>query len=150
MQVRFFTVSVNGEGETELNAFLSSHRVLIVDRRFVELGANSFWSVAVEFIEGATPRSGTSGKNKTKRVDYMEVLPPEQFKVFARLRDVRKTLAAEEAVPPYVVFTDEQLAHMVTEGVDTKGKMRDIPGVGEAKVKKYGDPILSALTAGDA
>lgn len=37
-----------------------------------------------------------------------EILPPEQFAVFARLRDVRKRLAEVHGIPVYAVLTNEQ------------------------------------------
>jgi len=46
MAYRVFTLPVHdpGAAETELNGFLASHRVLSVDRRFVEEGERSFWT----------------------------------------------------------------------------------------------------------
>jgi hypothetical protein len=42
----FFTVPIqdNGREQEELNAFLRSHKILSVDRRWVEQGASSFWN----------------------------------------------------------------------------------------------------------
>jgi hypothetical protein len=51
-------------------------------------------------------------------VDYKEVLNEADFAVFSRLRDLRKVIAEKEAVPAYAIFTNEQLAAMVTGKVD--------------------------------
>jgi hypothetical protein len=53
MAYRLFTLPINdpGEAENELNGFLATHRVLSVDRRFVEEGERSFWSFCVDFID---------------------------------------------------------------------------------------------------
>ena len=56
------------------------------------------------------------GKNK---VDYKEILTPEQFAVFARLRELRKEIASREAVPVYTIFTNEQLSQMVQASPDS-------------------------------
>ena len=40
----------------------------------------------------------------------MKVLTPEEFAFFSKLRELRKELAAKDGVPPFVVFTDEQLS----------------------------------------
>ena len=50
----------------ELNGFLRSHRVLSVDRRWVDQGTESFWSFCVDYLEtggGSAPagKSGLSG-----------------------------------------------------------------------------------------
>jgi superfamily II DNA helicase RecQ len=47
-------------------------------------------------------------------------------------------------VPVYAVFTNEQLAKMVTGGVVTKAALEKIDGVGEAKATKYGAPGYAA------
>jgi hypothetical protein len=51
-------------------------------------------------------------------VDYKEVMNEADFAVFSRLRDLRKVIAEKEAVPAYAIFTNEQLAAMVTGKVD--------------------------------
>ena len=147
MQVKFFTIPIKQivEAEEEANRFLRTRRVLATERRFVENGENSFWALAVEYLDGGSVGGSERKRGRKPRIDYMELLPPEQFTVFAKLRDVRKQLAATDSVPPYVVFTDEQLAAMVTERVDSKEAMKKIPGVGEAKADKYAQAMLAAL-----
>jgi len=58
---------------------------------------------------------------------------------------VRKQIAQEEAVPVYVVFTNEQLAQMVRSRVTTKEAMEQIEGVGDARIEKYGPMLLEHL-----
>jgi hypothetical protein len=53
---------------------------------------------------GALPPGGRP------KIDYKDVLKPEEFEVFSRLRDWRKSVAEKEAVPGYTVLTNEQLA----------------------------------------
>ena len=75
----------------------------------------------------------------------MEILNPEDFSVFAELRQLRKSLAAEVSLPPYNVFTDAQLAAMVTERVRTIEDLARIEGVGETRLASYGDVMLEVL-----
>jgi superfamily II DNA helicase RecQ len=141
-QIYTVTLSAGANGTEELNRFLRSHRVLAVERRLVEDGANSCWTFCVEYLDagaGATPFRAEG------RVDYKEVLAPEQFARFSRLRELRKALADQEAVPPYAIFTNEQLAALVRLERATKQAMATVPGIGEAKVAKYGDRFLAAL-----
>ncbi len=60
--------------ETELNDFLRSHRVLIVDRQSLDRGANSFWAVLVDDLDSAaeSPQKGIVSASK-KKVDYKEM-----------------------------------------------------------------------------
>src|SRR4051794_35650731 len=77
MALKFFTVPVRDAAtvEAELNAFLSSRRVLVVERRFVDLGENSFWSLCVDYLPAQPGAQGPSF-GKKGRVDYREILPP--------------------------------------------------------------------------
>ena len=148
MRIKFFTIPIKNtdEPEAEINRFLSGHRVLAMDRRFVENGENSFWTLAVEYLHGPddTRDGGKPGKPK---VDYKEVLSPEDFTVFSRLREVRKKLAEAEAVPVYAVLTNEQLAAMASARPANKTDLLKVEGIGEAKAEKYGGPLL-AVTQG--
>jgi superfamily II DNA helicase RecQ len=149
MAYRFFVISVKDEGTAtaELNGFLRSRRVLAVDRRWVEQGAESFWSFCVDDLESGTGGAEPPGKNGAARgkVDYREVLSPEDFSVFARLRQARKELAQAESVPVYTVFTNEQLAQMVRGRATSKAALEKIAGVGDARIEKYGPRVLEIL-----
>jgi len=143
MALQFFTISVQDEGAAseQLNQFLRAHKVVDVDRRFVDNGANSFWTVCVKYLDGegraqATPKS---------KIDYREVLNEKDFAVFSRIRALRKELSDKEKVPPYALFSNEQLAQMVRRRVTTEAALREIDGVGDARVKKYGQAFLKVL-----
>lgn len=105
--------------EAELNGFLSRHRVVTIERRFVDCGADSLWALCVDYLHGEPTAGASHGApgRADRKVDYKEVLNPEQFEIFAKLRDLRKQLAEQEAVPVYAVFTNEQLAEMVRQSV---------------------------------
>jgi superfamily II DNA helicase RecQ len=149
MSFKFFVVPLgSADAERELNSFLRSHKVLTVDRRRVDQGPSSFWSFCVDYLDHAAPASATPGgrpPGARAKVDYKELLTPEQFAVFARLRELRKEIAQAEAVPVYTVFTNEQLAEMVRRRVASKAALAKIDGVGEARVEKYGDRLLAVL-----
>jgi superfamily II DNA helicase RecQ len=143
MQLRFFTIPVRGGEETadELNQFLGSQRILAVDRSFVQDGANSAWALCVSY----EPAEGRPQTGKRGKVDYREVLSEQDFAIFARLRSLRKELADSEGIPAYALFTNEQLAEMVQRRVQTATALREISGVGEARVEKYGESFLHLL-----
>lgn len=145
MRMHFFRIPMLDPGDAagELNRFLASHRVVSVDREWVADGTNSAWAVCVTYV-GTGPADAASGP-KGGRIDYREVLSSAEFAVFAQLRALRKTLAEGEGVPVYAVFTNEQLAAMVTRRAATAADIAAIPGVGEARLKKYGEALLSVL-----
>jgi hypothetical protein len=111
MQLKVFVLPIKniGAAEAEMNAFLRGHRVLAVKKEFLADGENSSWSFCVEYLDGAGAGALLPG-GKLPKVDYKEVLKPEEFDVFSRLRDWRKAVAEKEGVPVYGVLTNEQLA----------------------------------------
>ena len=96
IQFKFFNISIHDhqEAEDELNKFLRSYVVVTVHREFVTNKENSFWSIVVEYLEGVSKSTGQpSRRSGKKRVDYKEILSPEDFSVFATLREWRKQAA---------------------------------------------------------
>jgi len=128
-----------------MNAFLRGHRVLAVKKEFVADGENSFWTFCVEYLDGVG--AGALLPGGRPKVDYKEVLKPEEFEVFSRLRDWRKSVAEREGVPVYTVLTNEQLAQMVQKQVKSKAGLKEIEGVGDARVEKYGETLVQLLAA---
>jgi superfamily II DNA helicase RecQ len=150
MAYRVFTLPVreHGAAETELNGYLTSHRVLSVDRRFVEEGERSFWAFCVDFVDagrGSSSASAAGGTWKRDRTDYREVRSAEDFAVFAKLREIRKAIAQAEGVPVYTIFTNEQLAQIVQARATSKSALEQVVGVGDGRVAKYGERILEWL-----
>lgn len=144
MQYRVFSVPADDghEEAEELNRFLRANRVVSVEKVFGD-GDTPRWYFAVEYLEGA--QGDGQGHRRGRRVDYKEILSPEDFAVFSRLRDLRKELAQADAIPVYTVCTNEQLAAMVTTRCTTNESLQAIDGFGEMKVKKYAERFLSVL-----
>jgi len=149
LQFRFFLIPImdDGEAENDLNRFLRSVRVVTVNRQFVDNGENSYWSLAVEYLptDGGRPGTG-NGKSNRRKLDYKEILSPEDFALYAKLRDWRKTVADREAVPVYTIFTNDQLAQIAANRISSPAALREIEGIGEARAKKYGDEVISIVS----
>jgi len=133
------------EAATVLNQFLAGHRILAIDRQFVTDGANSAWAICVSFDDSSADATPRSSIGKRGKVDFKDMLSPPEFAVFSRLRALRKERADAEGMPAYALFTNDQLAEMVQRRVTTATALRDIPGVGEARVEKYGEAFLDIL-----
>ena len=72
--------------------------------------------------------------------DYNEEL-------FEHLRVLRKRLADERNVPPYVLFSDVTLKELSRYLPETKENMLEIKGIGEKKYEQYGPEFLQAIQA---
>ena len=107
-----------------------------------------FGRSGVDFLDPSQKASSSSGKRN--RIDYREVLSEEEFAIYSRLRDLRKSIAESEAVPVYAVFTNQQLADIVQRKVTSKSGLKEIPGLGDARISKYGDRIIESLNPENA
>ncbi|MDO6535141.1 DNA helicase RecQ [Alteromonas stellipolaris] len=65
--------------------------------------------------------------------------------LFMRLKHLRKVLAEENEVPPYVVFSDATLVDMAAKLPTTRDTMLDVSGVGQTKLSRYGDAFMQLI-----
>lgn len=66
--------------------------------------------------------------------------------LFEKLRHLRLTLAKAQNIPPYVIFHDTTLRAMAAAKPQTLAELANLPGIGEAKLARYGETFLDALT----
>ncbi len=86
---------------------------------------------------------------------YKELKPPAikdadlklDQALFERLRQLRKRIADERNVPPYVIFQDRTLKEMTTQIPTTWNQLQNIYGMGESKLKRYGPRFLKEIIA---
>ena len=71
--------------------------------------------------------------------------PPMDAGLFQRLRDLRREIAAEQGVPPYVVFGDLTLRQMARQLPSSESDLIHISGVGQTKLERYGPKFLEAI-----
>ena len=72
----------------------------------------------------------------------------EDAKLFDALKSWRRETANASAVPPYVIFHDATLAGIVRAKPANLVALGRVPGIGEAKLKKYGNEVLAVVIAG--
>lgn len=66
-------------------------------------------------------------------------------KLFAKLRKLRKVIADEENIPPYVVFNDATLIEMAEQMPLTPGDMLGVNGVGTRKLERFGREFMALI-----
>jgi ATP-dependent DNA helicase RecQ len=67
--------------------------------------------------------------------------------LFERLQALRKRLADEQSVPPYVVFANASLREMARQRPQNRAQFAEITGVGSRKLTQYGDTFLTEIRA---
>lgn len=143
MQVKLFTIPLF-DNETELNemnGFLRAQKVLTIDKQFVSVGENAYWSFCITYLQLSKQSTMAQNAQRQNKIDYKEVLDVATFAVFSTLRTIRKQIAENEAVPAYAVFTDSELAEIAKlENIDV-AHLQSIQGIGQKKAEKYGQVL---------
>ena len=65
--------------------------------------------------------------------------------LFNMLKDLRKTIAKQNNLPPFVIFQDPSLEDMAIQYPITKEEMTQIAGVGAGKAEKFGEPFIKLI-----
>ncbi|HYD55093.1 MAG TPA: HRDC domain-containing protein, partial [Gemmatimonadaceae bacterium] len=98
------------------------------------------------------PAKRVKGARTGARVGVRETPPEEEVSLdgeevalLGRLKALRTSIAREERVPPYVVFPDRALNAMVVRRPRSLTGLSEIPGVGPARLDRYGDRFLQVL-----
>lgn len=141
MQIKTFKVPLGDTSgvEEELNKFLRSHRVLKVERSFC-LDGSGYLAVCIEYMEG-DPKNESQVKSAKK--DVTKELSEKELEVFEQFRKRRRMLAAEKALPAYMIFTDADLAVLAKQGELTSDSILEVQGIQKSRLKEYGALLLS-------
>jgi len=81
-------------------------------------------------------------ENFTDEMRGSSAVDPELFSI---LKDLRKKIAKQHGLPPYVIFQDPSLDAMATTYPITIEELQNIPGVGPGKAKRYGQEFINII-----
>jgi ATP-dependent DNA helicase RecQ len=98
----------------------------------IELARDHDFTTALDEEEESAERVPTN----TKSYDQ---------KLFDLLKNLRKTIAKEKDLPPYVIFQDPSLEEMATTYPTTKEELAQVNGVGMGKVNKFGKEFIDVI-----
>lgn len=144
MQVKIFTIPVLSGEETneEMNRFLRSNRVVSIDKQLCTQNNMTYWTFCLTCAEGGKTFANNNGFERKEKTDYKEVLDKDSFAVFEDLRNIRKAVANEEALPAFAIFTDAELSEIAQLKELNEKNISSIKGIGTKRVEKYGSEIL--------
>jgi ATP-dependent DNA helicase RecQ len=69
----------------------------------------------------------------------------DEHLVFEALRGLRRTIAEERGVPPYLIFSDASLRDMARLRPATLEQFREVKGVGDWKLETFGERFLTVI-----
>jgi hypothetical protein len=150
VQVRIFTIAfsarLGGFDDEPLRIFLADKQVHSLETWHFVLEGVPYWSVLACYSirpEESAPVAATQSQKGLE--NWRKLLSDADWPLFNALREWRKSKAKEEGIPPYLVFTNEQLTRLVVDRVGSLSALGQISGVGPSRVEKYGKDVLGIL-----
>ncbi len=105
---------------------------------------------AEETLQLAKPRVQEKSRKKKRKIGPVAELSDDDQRLFETLREIRKQLALEQGVPPYVIFGDAALVEMSRERPSNDDEFLEINGVGQVKLERHGSVFLAAIACDEA
>jgi ATP-dependent DNA helicase RecQ len=98
--------------------------------------------VTLELRRDLKPQTTAKSGSKSPASQLVRGEEREQWEA---LRALRRKLAEEHGVPPYVIFPDSTLLEMLRSQPTSLAEMATVSGVGARKLERYGDAFLEVL-----
>ena len=114
--------------------------VSVVEHFFVQSGVPHLLLVVHH-----RPRAASRDKTSPRDDGPRSTLTDDERALYDRLRTWRTGRAQVEAVPPYVVFSNRQIAAIARLRPVSATALAAIEGIGEAKVAKFGHDVLAVV-----
>jgi ATP-dependent DNA helicase RecQ len=135
---------------------LVAHGLLVIDMEGhggLRLGADASCRPVLRGETTLNLRQTAKGKaernlrdeTRKKRATAAVLEGDEDEVLFKTLRELRSTLAKAQNVPPYVIFHDTTLVALVKLRPKTLQDLSRIPGIGSAKLERYGEAFIKAI-----
>ena len=86
-----------------------------------------------------------SGRPRKRRDGVPLEVTPATLPLFDALRAWRRSEAATQAVPPYIIFSDRTLAEIARKRPQSLAALSNVSGVGEAKLEHYGAAVIDIV-----
>lgn len=93
------------------------------------------------------PAPPRARRGKVARSAAQAAIADADRDLFQALREKRMELARAQNVPPYVIFHDKTLIELAAARPSSRAEMANVPGVGEAKLDRYGPAFLTVIAA---
>jgi ATP-dependent DNA helicase RecQ len=130
---------LKGESQKEVGLFID----YLISEGIIDVEGGSYPVLKVS-SKGREVLIGEKQVTRKKQVNPAPVLSNED-ELFQVLRDLRKTIAKEEGVPPFVIFSDKTLHDMCLKQPSDEAEILNVSGVGESKLERYGELFMQEI-----
>jgi superfamily II DNA helicase RecQ len=93
-------------------------------------------------------RQPVDGQGARGDADWQAILREEDGPLFEKLRAWRTARARAEAVPPYIILSNVQLASIARGRPRTLSALEEVPGLGKSRLDRFGKEVLEVIEKG--
>jgi superfamily II DNA helicase RecQ len=148
--LKIFTIKFENRLESfndnMVSDFLADKEIIRWESIFFHQKNTPYWSIIVEYTT-STPLAAMSQDRKGLKKDekYKEILTENDWPLFKKLKEWRAEKCKKEGVPPYILFTNLQLAKIAATRPTSLNALQQIECIGNSKREKYGNEILQII-----
>lgn len=136
--------SVTGKfDDNELVNFTKDNDIVSVSEYFFTKNDTPYITLVIKYSPSDKDCHSKDKNHEQYDTSWKELLSEADMGLFNILRDWRGKTSRKYGLPPYILFTNKQLAMIVKTRPQSKAELLKIDGIGNAKVDKYGEEILS-------
>ncbi len=151
--LKIFTIKFEDKhesfNESILTGFLDGKEIIRWDAHLITRKNDHYWTVLVEYESAPTDlrmvQKGVGTPNRNER--YKDIMTDKDWPLFKILREWRGERSRKEGVPPYIIFTNLQLARIAVTRPVSLNALQEIDGIGKAKREKYGKAVLKIIAS---
>jgi len=126
--------------------FLKDKEIIAINDHLFMRNEIPYLTVIVKYYpyraEADSKPKAESGREGTREEEWRSLLSESDMGLFNLLRDWRSERCKKDGVPPYVLFTNMQLAAIVKKRPQSAAELGKIEGIGPGKLQKYSDDVL--------
>jgi len=151
MLIKVFTLkfdkTIENFNDEAVRTFMADKDIIEVRDHFFFRHNEPFWTVMLLYAPDTVQpvHRAKEASAKPKKDNYRALLNEQSTPLFNFLREWRNQRAMEKGQPPYVLFTNKQLALLATQTPTSLNRLAQIQGVGKTKLELYGKEILGII-----
>jgi len=139
-----FLNKLKGEWDALVRKLIIENMVIM---DFDSYGILKYTQKALDWAKVSTPlpvKALPVGKGRKRKPRGAAAITTDPA-LFEKLRRLRSKISKSKGIPPYAVFSDRTLVDMIERKPRSMNEMRDVEGIGPAKLKNYGKEFLAVL-----
>jgi superfamily II DNA helicase RecQ len=137
-----FDSALGGFRDDELREFLKDKELVSMQEHFFVRNDIPYLTFVLKYFPNRVETDQKLAPKGERDESWRKLLTEKDMGLFNLLRDWRSQRSKKEGLPPYILFTNQQLTMIVKKRPQSLAELVQIDGIGNAKAQKYGQEIL--------